>query len=163
MATFRVDRPERRRKVAGYGGRYEVGDLGRVYSDGLELSVIGGRYVNLCRDGVSDRVSVAYLVARAFVPNPEVRPYVRHVNGVVWDNRAENLEWCERKERCGKAPGRKGVGKAVVAYDRESGEFVGKWESVKEAGEALGVARSLIRNCAEGRAKRAKQWIFRYV
>lgn len=163
MATFRVDRPERRRKVAGYGGRYEVGDLGRVYSDGLELSVIGGRYVNLCHGGVSDRVSVAYLVARAFVPNPEMRAYVRHRNGVVWDNRAENLEWSEVKERCGKAAGRRGVGRSVVAYDVESGEMVGKWDSVKEASEALGVARSLIRNCAMGRARRAKQWIFRYV
>lgn len=162
MPMFRVERPERRKQIPGYGGRYEVSDLGRVYSGGLELELIGGRYVNLYRNGEAIRASVSYLVARAFLPNLEMRPYVRHRNGEVTDNRVENLEWCEVKERCGAKAGRKEIGKAVVAYDVESGEFVGKWGSVKGASEALGVARSLIRNCAEGRAKRAKQWIFRY-
>lgn len=162
MATFKVERPERRKAVAGYGGRYEVSDLGRVYSGGFELSVVGGRYVNLSWNGEVDRVSVAYLVARAFLRNAEMRPYVRHLNGDVSDNRVENLEWCEWKERCGKRAGRGEVSKAVMAYSLE-GEFVGKWDSVKKASEALGVARSLIRNCAMGRAKRAKEWIFRYV
>lgn len=163
MAMFRVERPERRKQIAGYGGRYEVSDLGRVYSGGFELSVIGGRYVNLSWKGEVERVSVSYLVARAFLPNLEMRPYVRHRNGDAMDNRVENLEWCEVKERCGAKAGRKGIGKAVVAYDVESGEFVGKWRSVKEASEALGVARSLIRNCAMGKSRRAKEWIFRYV
>ena len=161
MATFRVERPERRRKVPGYGGRYEVGDLGRVYSGGCELSVVGGRYVYLCQDGKADRVGVAYLVARAFIPNPEMRPYVRHRDGDAGNNRVENLEWCDRKERCGSG-GRKGVVRAVMAYTLE-GEFAGRWSSVNEASEATGVARSLIRNCALGRARRAKEYVFRYV
>lgn len=162
MAVFKVDRQERRRSVPGYGGRYSVGDLGRVYSGGFELSVVGGRYVNLSWDGQVDRVSVCYLVARAFLRNPECRPYVRHKNGDVSDNRVENLEWCEEKERCGKG-GRKELKKAVMCYDVESGEFVGKWGSVKEASEALGVARSLITRCAGGEARRAKGYVFRYV
>lgn len=160
MPMFRVERPERRKEIKGYGGRYEVSDLGRVYSGGLELELIGGRYVNLYRNGEATRASVSYLVARAFLPNLEMRPYVRHRNGDAKDNRVENLEWCEVKER-GKAGRPEMRSKGVVAYDLD-GEFVGRWRSVKEASEALGVARSLIRNCAEGRAKRAKQWIFRY-
>lgn len=55
-------------------------------------------YVNLHNDSIQKKYSVHRLVAKAFIPNPENKPQINHINGLKHDNRIENLEWCTHSE-----------------------------------------------------------------
>ena len=119
-------------------GKYAVGSDGLVYSDGLPLKAVGGKWVSLH----GERKSVAYLVARAFVPNAECREFVVHKNGDATDNRAENLEWSDREEK-GRKRGPKGRALRFGQYSRE-GDLVAVWYDVAEASAASGVKVSRL-------------------
>jgi len=77
---------------------------GRIYSD-LSKRFINGHYdyygyknIQLYKNEIPKSFKIHQLIAKAFIPNPENKPNINHINGVKDDNRVENLEWCTQKE-----------------------------------------------------------------
>ena len=81
-----VTRDGRLRSWHSSWGRY-VEKSPRKDKDGYEI--ISTRHP----DGRTTSARVHRLVAEAFIPNPENKPIINHLNGIKDDNRVENLRW----------------------------------------------------------------------
>ena len=57
-------------------------------------------YLQVNLNGIRFPKLVHRLVAKAFIPNPENKPTVDHINGNKLDNRVVNLRWLSHKENC---------------------------------------------------------------
>lgn len=87
------------RPIRGWEGKYYVSNMGRIRNrNGLilrpEVTKQGYLRVKLKNRGHVLHARVHRLVAEAFVPNPEGKPCINHINEHKDDNRAENLVWC---------------------------------------------------------------------
>lgn len=142
------------RRGLGIGG-YEVDREGTVWSRGMPLNPVRGTWVSIA----GERRYVCYLVARAFVPNPEGRPFVRHRNGDPRDNRAENLEWSEVKEEPRR--GRKPALRQIGMFDGD-GNLVARFWNVPEAALAAGLRTSAVRDALRRKGK-CGGWTWMYL
>ena len=59
---------------------------------------LGYLFVELCKNNTSLKLYVHRLVAQTFIPNPNNKPQVNHIDGNKQNNRVYNLEWCTHSE-----------------------------------------------------------------
>lgn len=105
------------REVKGYEGYYEVSNFGRVRSlarvitdkNGRKLKVVpkmlsiiigkvGYPVTSLTKNGKSKTCTIHRIIAEAFIPNPENKRTVNHIDGDKTNNDLENLEWATHQE-----------------------------------------------------------------
>lgn len=86
--------------IQGYGGKYQVSNLGRVRSILRNKILIpkktkkGYLRIRLYENNHCKNIVIHRLVAFAFIPNPENKPQVNHKDGNKENNCVSNLEWC---------------------------------------------------------------------
>lgn len=88
--------------IKGYEGLYDVDTDGRVYSriTGTFLKGFDNGYgykqVSLYKNGKRKVRTLHRIVAETFIPNPKNLMEINHKDENKENNKAENLEWCDR-------------------------------------------------------------------
>lgn len=165
------------KSVKGYEGLYEVSTFGRVkalsrtYTDkNGRVSTIKERIMKqsignagywqtaLRRNGVSSTTNIHRTLAETFVPNPDKKPFVNHIDGNKTNNEISNLEWVTHEENIKHAAKnglmKKGESHHGSKLDGDKVRFIrsnvttnGGKMSYRELGAMFGVSRHVLQ-CA---------------
>lgn len=98
--------------IKGYEGSYQISNLGnvkslpnskrnseKILSPDIKKETHTSYYrVALSKNGEVTRYQVHRLVASAFIPNHENKPFVNHIDNDGTNNSVTNLEWCTHSE-----------------------------------------------------------------
>ena len=160
--------------------KYQVSNTGRVRRLGSDKDCStrdrkGYPSVDLYEHGQRTTRPVHRLVAEAFIPNPENRLEVNHIDGNKHNNNADNLEWVTHKENCRHAwdtgliepsrsmqgrlnpnAGRKGKPIRII----ETGQV---FSTLKECEKAIDGNNRHINDCLRGRQNTHRGYHFEYI
>ena len=191
--------------IEGYEG-YQVSNLGRVKSlDRIDsnnhplkgvilkpyISNSGYLLVGLYKQQKRDRKLLHRLVAEAFIPNPDNKPEIDHINtdktdNTVWLNEdgsvnydKTNLRWVTKKENMnnpltkikmqinarkpskGKYSKKHHRSKPIIQYDKE-GNFIREWDCANDVERVLGISNKHIGSVCLGKRKSCGGYIWKY-
>lgn len=161
---------EQWREIPGFEQTYEISDLGSIRrkETGLIRKTFWGKdgylRVILSQNNTPHQKLVHRLLAAAFIPNPENKPFINHKNGVKSDLSLDNLEWVSARENIlhasvtGLNPPNKGEKNGNSKLTKEQvAEIRARWVPFKVLQEDLareyGVAKITI-----SRLLRRKNW-----
>lgn len=179
------------RDVAGFEEYYQVSNLGRIKRNerfdtyirtdtGKECTRIFPEKImkqSTSHDGYKQiefrtkenhrYANVHRVVAEAFIPNPDKKPQINHIDGVRDNNKVENLEWCTCRENIQDQIHRSGRDPLISVIRKKQGVKV-KCLETQTVYPSLGVPAKLLKTSgaaitdAISRGTCIKGWTFVY-
>lgn len=190
--------------IKGYEGYYEISNFGKVRSldrivkqgtslrkvkaktINLHIGAYGYPCVSLCKDGKTKCFPIHRLLARAFIPNPENKPHIDHIDTDKTNYRLDNLRWCtqkenmnnpltlafckervytkERTEKINKTKierKRKTAPKKIYQFDK-NGYLIKEYNSIREASIENNISRETISRCCHKEAMTAGGYLWSF-
>jgi hypothetical protein len=179
--------------VPGYEGIYAISKLGVVKSvdrvvtrsNGVKLRTgerilkqslsSGYPKVSLFINGKGTTFKVHRLIAILFIPNPDNKPFVNHINGIKTDFSISNLEWCTCQEnnahafktglnfsrQTGTTGAKSHHAKAIDQYSL-IGDLIKRWDCAMDVENELGFNHTNISKVLTGKRETAYGYKWRY-
>ena len=161
-------------KDVPFDSNYKVSNYGRIFSKRTnkilkgELTEKGYIRVALTEH---KRYLVHCIVAKTFIPNPENKPQVNHIDGNKQNNYVDNLEWCTQSENMRHAlktglkimPKGKDVYNARVIYQYDkNNNLIKRWECMSTASQTLKICQGDMARVCKGERKTCGGYIWKY-
>lgn len=187
--------------IPGWEGLYQVSNLGRIKSLARDYRIcnvatvhkkekilkqqtikFGYKHVELNYNGHARNYPVHRLVAMAFIPNPENKPHIDHIDTIPYHNNVENLRWVTPSENANNsitAQKRKKIkyisgpknplfedkspdSKPVLQFDKQ-GNFIARYSCCHQAmRKNPGFSFSSIARACRGERYTYKKFIWKY-
>lgn len=121
---------------------------------------LGYYLVTLCKtetDGTKVRKNqfIHRLLAQAFIPNPENKAHVNHLDGIKTNNHISNLEWATAQENSQHAVNIEltthiHCEKPVIQYSKDQVTAIKEYKSLAEADRITGIKQANISKVVRG-------------
>ena len=101
---------------------YYISSLGRVkHNDIILQQHLDNGYFKICFN--SKTFKVHRLVGLHFIPNPDNKPFIDHINRIRNDNRVENLRWATHAENIINQDGRSNIGQKNIYLKKDKNGY----------------------------------------
>ncbi len=156
--------------VVGYEKNYQVSNTGLVISKltgKIRKPVLGKRgyfELTLMLNGKMKLVKLHRMIAEAFIPNTDLKPFINHKDSNKQNNKIDNLEWCTNGENIQHAyDNGKMSRKTAVKQLSLSGELIKIWDTVTHTRRYYNMNASNIVQVCKGKRQTAYGFKWEYV